>query len=107
MPLYEYQCQECGEVHEVLQKMSDPLFTICSSCGGPLKKLHSAPAIQFKGSGFYVTDYGKAGARESDGSKKGEGAKASEESKGSEGSKGSESAKPETKSDTPKTPAKA
>lgn len=59
MPLYEYQCQECGEVHEVVRRFSDPPYTICASCGGALKKLISAPAIQFKGSGFYITDYGK------------------------------------------------
>lgn len=59
MPLYEYQCQECGEVHEMLQRFSDPPYAICPACGGALKKLVSAPAIQFKGSGFYITDYGK------------------------------------------------
>jgi len=61
MPLYEYQCQECGEKMEVVQRFDDEPFTICSSCGGQLKKLISAPAIQFKGSGFYLTDYGKSG----------------------------------------------
>lgn len=59
MPLYEYQCQECGETHEVIQRVSDPAYTICPACGGALKKLISSPAIQFKGSGFYITDYGK------------------------------------------------
>jgi putative FmdB family regulatory protein len=59
MPLYEYQCQECGETHEVIQRLSDPPFAICPACGGALKKLISSPAIQFKGSGFYITDYGK------------------------------------------------
>jgi putative FmdB family regulatory protein len=61
MPLYEYQCQECGERAEHVQRFDDPPFTICGSCGGPLKKLFSAPAIQFKGSGFYLTDYGRSG----------------------------------------------
>jgi putative FmdB family regulatory protein len=59
MPLYEYQCQECGETHEVIQRMSDPAFAICPACGGALRKLISSPAIQFKGSGFHITDYGK------------------------------------------------
>ncbi len=59
MPLYEYQCQECAETQEVIQRLSDPAYTICPSCGGPLKKLISSSAIQFKGSGFYITDYGK------------------------------------------------
>ncbi len=61
MPLYEYECQECGERTEVVQKFSDDPLSICSSCGGALKKLVSAPAIQFKGSGFYLTDYGRSG----------------------------------------------
>lgn len=59
MPLYEYQCQECGETHEMLQRVTDEPYSICPSCGGALKKLISSPAIQFKGSGFYITDYGK------------------------------------------------
>jgi putative FmdB family regulatory protein len=62
MPLYEYQCQECGEKMEVIQRFDDEPYTICASCGGGLKKLFSAPAIQFKGSGFYLTDYGKGGS---------------------------------------------
>jgi putative FmdB family regulatory protein len=61
MPLYEYQCQECGEKMEAIQRFDDPPYTICASCGGVLKKLFSSPAIQFKGSGFYSTDYGKGG----------------------------------------------
>ena len=61
MPLYEYQCQECAETIEVVQRFSDEPQTICPSCGGVLKKLISSPAIRFKGSGFYLTDYGRAG----------------------------------------------
>jgi putative FmdB family regulatory protein len=57
MPLYEYQCQACGERVEVIQKVSDPPYSHCPKCGGEMKKLVSAPAIQFKGSGFYKTDY--------------------------------------------------
>ncbi|HEV7919824.1 MAG TPA: FmdB family zinc ribbon protein [Thermoanaerobaculia bacterium] len=57
MPLYEYQCTQCKERSEVLQNLSDPPHTHCSKCGGEMKKLLSAPAIQFKGSGFYKTDY--------------------------------------------------
>jgi len=62
MPLYEYQCQECGDKMEVVQRFDDAPYTICAACGGQLKKLISAPAIQFKGSGFYLTDYGKGGS---------------------------------------------
>lgn len=57
MPLYEYQCTQCQERAEILQKFSDPPSTQCPKCGGELRKLHSSPAIQFKGSGFYKTDY--------------------------------------------------
>jgi putative FmdB family regulatory protein len=57
MPLYEYQCQACGERVEVIQKLSDPPYSHCPKCSGDMKKLLSAPAIQFKGSGFYKTDY--------------------------------------------------
>lgn len=57
MPLYEYQCNQCGERMEILQSISDPPHSHCPKCGGEMKKLLSAPAIQFKGSGFYKTDY--------------------------------------------------
>ena len=57
MPLYEYQCTKCGERTEIIQKISDPPYTHCPKCGGDMKKLLSSPAIQFKGSGFYKTDY--------------------------------------------------
>jgi putative FmdB family regulatory protein len=57
MPLYEYQCTACSERTEILQRVSDPPFTHCPKCGGTVKKLISSPAIQFKGSGFYKTDY--------------------------------------------------
>lgn len=57
MPLYEYQCTKCEERVEVIQNISDPPYSHCPKCGGDMKKLFSAPAIQFKGSGFYKTDY--------------------------------------------------
>lgn len=59
MPLYEYQCQSCHHRFEVIQKFSDAPIEICPSCGGPVSKLLSSPAIQFKGSGFYITDYAR------------------------------------------------
>jgi putative FmdB family regulatory protein len=59
MPLYEYQCGACGHRFEVIQKFSDPPLEKCPKCGGALSKLQSAPAFQFKGSGWYVTDYAK------------------------------------------------
>ena len=57
MPIYEYQCQECSDRHEIIQRIADPPLTHCPKCGGGMKKLISSPAIQFKGSGFYKTDY--------------------------------------------------
>lgn len=57
MPLYEYQCTECEERIEIIQKISDPPYTHCPKCGGAMRKLLSSPAIHFKGSGFYKTDY--------------------------------------------------
>jgi putative FmdB family regulatory protein len=60
MPLYEYSCEQCKERSEILQNISDAPATRCPKCGGALKKLFSAPAIQFKGSGFYKTDYASA-----------------------------------------------
>jgi putative FmdB family regulatory protein len=59
MPLYEYQCESCAHRFERIQKYSDPPIETCPSCGGKVKKLLSSPAIQFKGSGWYITDYAK------------------------------------------------
>ena len=57
MPLYEYQCESCAKRFERIQKFSDPPIETCPTCGGKVKKLLSSPAIQFKGSGWYITDY--------------------------------------------------
>jgi len=59
MPLYEYRCRDCGGVFEVIQKFSDEPLKIHEACGGPVERLVSAPALQFKGSGWYITDYAK------------------------------------------------
>ena len=59
MPLYEYQCRKCGAKVEKIQKFADPPLTKCEKCGGQLERLLSSPAIQFKGSGWYVTDYAR------------------------------------------------
>ncbi len=89
MPLYEYQCAKCRKKSEFIQNYSDPRETKCPHCGGPLKKLLSSPAVQFKGSGFYATDYAKPGSREES---RGEKSEKSEEkkdsSKGEEGKPG-------------------
>lgn len=79
MPLYEYQCPQDG-TFERMQKFSDPPLTVCPTCGGPVEKLLSAPAIQFKGTGWYITDYArKSGGGDSGGSRP----KESKDSKGS------------------------
>jgi putative FmdB family regulatory protein len=59
MPLYEYQCKKCGHRFEKIQKFSDKMVKKCPDCGGPVEQVISAPAVQFKGSGWYVTDYAK------------------------------------------------
>lgn len=64
MPLYEYQCESCQFRFEKIQKFSDPPADVCPKCAGAVKKLPSSPAIQFKGSGFYITDYPKKSSSE-------------------------------------------
>lgn len=61
MPIYEYDCDSCGKRTEAIQRVGERPLRICPRCGGKLKKAFSAPAVHFKGSGWYVTDY--AGAR--------------------------------------------
>jgi putative FmdB family regulatory protein len=73
VPLYEYQCDRDGRF-EVIRKFSDPPLKKCPTCGGPVQRLPSAPAIQFKGTGWYVTDYAKKAG--------GDGAKGNEADKG-------------------------
>ena len=72
MPLYEYECPACGTFERV-QKFSDPILTVCPTCEKPVEKLPSAPAIQFKGTGWYVTDYaGKGKDKDKDKEAKGQ-----------------------------------
>ena len=70
MPLYEYECDACGERFERIQKFSDPPVDVCPHCGKrTVRKLLSSPAIQFKGTGWYITDYARKGAKDGDGGK--------------------------------------
>jgi putative FmdB family regulatory protein len=62
MPLYDYHCDKCDQTFEVRQKFSDELLKVHEDCGGQLERLISAPALHFKGSGFYITDYAKGGS---------------------------------------------
>lgn len=85
MPIYEYQCLTCGSKSEVMQRVGDPPPGVCSECGGELRKLFSAPSFQFKGSGWYVTDYarkseGKSGEKSSKDSGKDSSSESSSES---------------------------
>jgi putative FmdB family regulatory protein len=96
MPLYEYECAACGHRFEIIQKFSDGPPEACPKCGkGPLQRLMSSPAIQFKGTGWYVTDYaGKKGG--SDG-----GSKDAKPAAKTESSSTSDSSSETKKSDTP------
>ena len=91
MPLYEYQCKKCGHRFEKIQKFSDKPVKKCPECGGPVEQTISAPAVQFKGSGWYVTDYAKKAPTSSSDSA----AKESKETKKEE--KKSETASKDTK----------
>ena len=91
MPLYEYKCEGCGETFEVIQKFSDEPLTVHEKCGGQVHRLLSAPAFQFKGSGWYATDYAKGG---------GAAAKTDSKSDSSDKSSGETAAKTETKTES-------
>lgn len=103
MPLYEYQCESCEHRFERIRKFSDPPVDTCPSCGGPVKKLFSSPAIQFKGSGWYITDYAQKSKKPSGDAKSGSASKeASSESSSEPGSpakESKESTPPATKKD--------
>ena len=92
MPLYEYLCDACGQRFELIQKFSDPPPEACPKCGkGPVERQLSSPAIQFKGSGWYITDYARKGSSGGEG-----GSKSSSDSSASTDS-GGDSKKSETK----------
>ncbi len=92
MPLYEYECKKCGHRFEKIQKFSDRMVKKCPECGGQVEQMISAPAVQFKGSGWYVTDY--ANKSHTPGSDSGRDSKREEKSK--EGSSTESSAKDST-----------
>ena len=98
MPLYEYRCKKCKHTFEKIQKFSDPLVKKCPECGGPVEQLLSAPAVQFKGSGWYVTDYAKKGAPGS--SSESSSGTSSAKDGGSKPAEKSDSKKPETKTES-------
>ena len=104
MPLYEYECESCGKRFERIQKFSDPPVEECPSCGKRVRKVISSPAVHFKGSGWYITDYAKKGSDKGGGEEKStKPAESAGDSKGidtkaSEGSKPTTSTAPDTKS---------
>ncbi len=103
MPLYDYQCHLCGKIFEVRQKFADALLTVHENCGGELERMISAPALQFKGTGWYVTDYAKNGKSPSTTGAHGHSEGKSEsggESKSESKSEGKQDGKSESKSES-------
>jgi len=99
MPLYEYECESCNHRFEKIVKYSDPPLDTCPKCGkGPVRKLFSSPAIQFKGSGWYITDYAKKSSTDS-GQTGGGANNSSEKSDKSESSSKSDKSESSSKSD--------
>lgn len=105
MPMYEYQCQKCGERLETIQKFVDAPLTEHESCGGALERLISAPALQFKGSGWYINDYARSGSSGGKGDKNG-GSESKTESKSESKSESKESSTP-AKAETSKSDSKS
>ena len=103
MPLYEYQCDACAHRFEVIQKFSDSPIDVCPKCGGAVKKLLSSPAIQFKGTGWYITDYARSGKTESASTPSGD---TKTDSKTESKSESKTESKTETKSEPSKTDSK-
>lgn len=102
MALYDYRCQKCGEIFEVRQKFSDAPLTVHEGCGGDLRKMLSAPALQFKGTGWYVTDYARNGKSEASNGKP----ETKSESKSESKSETKTETKTETKSESKPGPSK-
>ena len=101
MPLYDYRCHHCGETFEVRQKFADRVLTVHEGCGGELERLISLPALQFKGTGWYVTDYGRNGKKPTGSNGKSETKSDSHgESKTESKSDAKSESKSESKSDT-------
>ena len=103
MPLYDYRCHKCGEVFEVRQKFADAVLTVHEVCGGELERLISLPAIQFKGTGWYVTDYkgnGKSAAPSATAKSSDSASESKSDSKSESKSESKNEAKTESKSET-------
>jgi putative FmdB family regulatory protein len=99
MPNYEYLCKDCGHRFEQIRKFSDKQLRKCPKCGGVIEQVISAPAVQFKGSGWYVTDYAKKGVASTGSSSSSDGESGAKEAKESKDSKETKDSK---KDDKPK-----
>jgi putative FmdB family regulatory protein len=97
MPLYDYRCEN-GHLFEVMQRMSDDPITECVECGAPVQRVLHPPAVHFKGSGFYTTDYGRKKTGTASSSSDDAGSSSSSESKKSDSKSGDSGGKTETKS---------
>jgi putative FmdB family regulatory protein len=97
MPIYEYKCEK-GHVFDVIQRMTDEALTECQECGAPAVRVLHSPAVHFKGSGFYNTDYGKKRGGGHSGSEGGDSSEGGSESKSSDSDSGSDSKSSESKS---------
>ena len=108
MPIYEYQCEQCNESFELIQKFSDPPLTTHEKCGGAVHRLVSAPAFHFKGTGWYVTDYAKGGnSAPNGGTKKNEGSESKSSDSDTSKTSKSDSSTSETKAASTDTKPKA
>lgn len=109
MPLYEYQCDACGNRFELIRRFSDPPVTVCPNCGAEqVRKLISSPAFQFKGSGWYVTDYArKTGDGSSTAGTKTPAESKTDEAKTESKSESTTESKPDSKGTASSTPEKA
>jgi putative FmdB family regulatory protein len=113
MPLYDYRCHQCGETFEVRQKFADAVLTVHDGCGGELERLISLSSLQFKGTGWYVTDYGRNGQKPTHGlngkseTKSESGGESKTEGKSEAKSESKSESKSETKSESKPAPAPA
>jgi len=102
MPNYEYLCKNCGHRFEQIRKFSDKQLRKCPECGGVIEQVISAPAVQFKGSGWYVTDYAKKSASAGSSASSSEGDSGTKEAKDSKDTKDAKDTKDTKKDDKPK-----
>jgi putative FmdB family regulatory protein len=99
VPLYEYACKKCGKHVDKIEKFDGPYLKKCPSCGGTVERVASAPAIQFKGSGWYITDYGRSSSKEQSGKEAGGKGSGGKDAAGKDGKDAGQAATTSAKSD--------